>query len=139
MKLSNKLTIVDTPGFIDSSAIYNYVDYNKIRKYYPKKEIKVKTFQMWNDSSIVINDILRIENTSGKLNSFSFYMNDKLRYEKIKTKNNKLRDLPSVTYDIEEPSDIVINGLGFIRITKASKVTINIIDTKIVSIRKSMI
>ena len=139
MKLSNKLTIVDTPGFIDNNAIYNFVDYNKIRKYYPKKEIKVKTFQMWNDSSIIINDILRIENSTGKLNSFSFYMNDKLRYEKLKSKNNKLKDLPRLTYDITEPSDIVINGLGFIRITKESKITINIIDTKIVSIRKSMI
>ena len=94
---------------------------------------------MWNDSSIIINDILRIENSTGKLNSFSFYMNDKLRYEKLKSKNNKLKDLPSLTYDITEPSDIVINGLGFIRITKESKITINIIDTKIVSIRKSMI
>ena len=139
MKLSNKLTIVDTPGFIDNQAIYNFVDYNKIKKYYPKKEIKVKTFQMWNDSSIVVNDILRLENTSGKLNSFSFYMNDKLRYEKVKSKNNKLKDLPSITYEINEPSDIVINGLGFIRITKVGKVTINIIDTKIVSVRKSMI
>lgn len=139
MKLSNKLTIVDTPGFIDNNAIYNFVDYKKIKKYYPKKEIKVKTFQMWNNSSIVINDFLRIENTSGKLNSFSFYMNDKLRYEKVKTKNNKLKELNSVKYEVKEPSDIVINGLGFIRITKESNITINIIDTKMVSIRKSMI
>ena len=139
MKLSNKLAIVDTPGFIDNSAIYNFVDYNKIKKYYPKKEIKVKTFQMWNDSSIVLNDILRIENTSGKLNSFSFYMNDKLRYEKIKPKNKKLKSLAALSYDITEPTDIVINGLGFIRVTKPGKVTINVIDTKIVSIRKSMI
>ena len=139
MKLSNKLTIVDTPGFIDNNAIYNFVDYKKIIKYYPKKEIKVKTFQMWNDSSIILNDILRIENTSNKLNSFSFYMNDKLRYEKVKPKNHKLNDLPSISYDINEPTDIVINGLGFIRITKVSKIKINVIDLKIVSIRKSMI
>ena len=66
-------------------------------------------------------------------------MNNRLRYEKVKSKNNKLKDLESVVFDIKEPSDIVINGLGFIRVTKESKVTINIIDTKIVSIRKSMI
>ena len=66
-------------------------------------------------------------------------MNDKLRYEKVKIKNNKLKELPSVKYDIKDPSDIVINGLGFIRITKESSITINIIDTKIVSVRKSMI
>ena len=139
MKLNNRLTIVDTPGFIDNAAIYNFIDYKKVTKLYPKKEIKIKTFQVRSKYSVVINDILRIENTSSKLNSFSFYMSDKLRYEKIKDKNNKLRELNSVSFDINEPSDILINGLGFIRITKVGSVNINVIDTKMVSIRKSMI
>ena len=79
IKLNDKLTIVDTPGFIDERALYNFVDYNKIIKYYPKKEIKVKTFQVKPGYSVVINDIFRIENTSKKSNSLSFYMNDNLR------------------------------------------------------------
>lgn len=139
MKLNDKLTIVDTPGFVDNNAIYNFVDYNKIKKYYPRKEIKVKTFQMFNDSSVVINDFLRIENTSGKLNSFSFYLNDKLRYEKVKSKNNKLKDLDSIIYEVNGPSDIIINGLGFIRITKECTIKIYSINSKMISIRKSVI
>ena len=139
IKVSSKITIVDTPGFIDNNAIYNFIDYKKIIKLYPKKEIKVKTFQVRSNYSIVVNDILRIENTFSRLNSFSFYMNDKLRYEKIKEKNDKLRNLPSVEYDINEPTDIVINGLGFIRITKVGKIRIYCIDSKLISIRKSMI
>ena len=107
LKLDNKLTIVDTPGFIDSNAIYNFIDYNKVRKLYPKTEIKVKTFQVRSGYSVVINDILRIENTSSKLNSFSFYMNNKLRYEKLSPKNDKLRSkkpkLP--TGDNEDEND----------------------------------
>lgn len=139
IKLTQKLTIVDTPGFIDNDAIYNFIDYKKVVKLYPKKEIRVKTFQTWSNYAIVVNDILRIENIGERLNSFSFYMNDKLRYEKIKPKNKKLKSLAALSYDITEPTDIVINGLGFIRVTKPGKVTINVIDTKIVSIRKSMI
>lgn len=139
IKLDSKLTIVDTPGFIDNEAIYNFIDYNKVKKLYPKKEIKVKTFQTRSNYAVVVNDILRIENVGNKLNSFSFYMNDKLRYEKVKSKNDKLKILPSLTYDIKEPTDIVINGLGFIRITKTGSIKINILDTKLVSIRKSMI
>ena len=81
IKLNDKLTIVDTPGFIDDKAIYNFVEFNKIIKYYPKKEIKVKTFQVKPGYSVVVNDILRIENISDKSNSLSFYMNDKLRYD----------------------------------------------------------
>mgnify|MGYP004500610717 FL=1 len=139
IKLNPRLVIVDTPGFIDSNAIYNFVDYSKVVKLYPKKELKVKTFQIRNGYAIVVNDILRIENISDKSNSFSFYMNDKLRYEKVKSKNDKLTILPNVTYDIKEPSDILINGLGFIRITKPGSIKVYALDTKLVSIRKSMI
>ena len=139
IKLNNKLTIVDTPGFIDNEAIYNFVDYNKVIKLYPKKELKVKTFQVRNNYSIVVNDILRIENTYNKSNSFSFYMSDKLRYEKVKDKNDKLKILQTKEFEINEPTDILVNGVGFIRITKVGKVKIYSLDNKLISIRKSMI
>lgn len=139
IKLNNKLTIVDTPGFIDNDAIYNFVDYNKVIKLYPKKELKVKTFQVRSNYSIVINDILRIENTYNKSNSFSFYMSDKLRYEKVNSKNDKLKILQTKEFEINEPTDILINGVGFIRITKVGKIKIYSLDNKLISIRKSMI
>lgn len=139
MKVTKKLTIVDTPGFIDDDSLYNFMEYNKISKLYPKKEIKVKTFQIRKDYAIVINDILRIENLGPKMNSFSFYMNDKLRYEKIKSKNDKLTNLESLEYSVLQSTDILINGLGFIRITKPSMVKIYTINNKLISIRKSMI
>ena len=139
IKLNNKLTIVDTPGFIDSNALYNFIDYKKVSKYYPKKEIKVKTFQVRSGYAVIVNDFLRIENTGLKSNSFSFYMNDKLRYEKVKSKNEKLTTLDSVNYEIDMPSDILINGLGFVRITKLGNIKVNILDTKLLSKRKSMI
>lgn len=139
IKLNKQLTIVDTPGFIDDNAIYNFVEYNKTLKFYPKKEIKVKTFQVRNGYAIVVNDILRIENIGTKPNSFSFYMSDKLRYEKIKTKNEKLTILPNINISIEQPTDILINGLGFIRITKPGNIKIYALDSKLISYRKSMI
>ena len=138
IKLDNKITIVDTPGFIDSNAVYNFIDYNKTIKLYPKKEIRVKTFQIRSGYSIVINDILWIDNL-GKCNSFSFYMSDKLRYEKVKLKNEKLMILPSISIETNECTDVLVNGLGFIRITKPGKFKIYTLDEKMISIRKSMI
>ena len=139
IKISNKLTIVDTPGFIDDNAIYNFVDYKTVVKLYPKKEIRVKTFQVRSGYAIVVNDILRVENISDKANSFSFYMNDKLRYEKIKSKNEKLTILPSLAVEVNSPSDIVINGLGFVRVSKPGNVKVYAVDSKLVSKRSSMI
>ena len=139
IKINSKLTIVDTPGFIDENAIYNFVDYSKVVKLYPKKEIKVKTFQIRSGYSVIVNDILRIENTSSKSNSFSFYMSDKLRYEKVKNKNDKLRILQNLEYEIIEPTDILVNGVGFIRITKEGTIRIYSLDNKLINKRKSMI
>lgn len=139
IKLNKNLTIVDTPGFIDDNAIYNFVEYNKTLKFYPKKEIKVKTFQVRSGYAIVVNDILRIENIGSKMNSFSFYMNDRLRYEKVKSKNDKLKILPNSNKSIEEPTDILINGLGFVRITKPGDIRVYALDSKLVTYRKSMI
>ncbi len=139
VQLNKQLTIIDTPGFIDDNAIYNFVEYNKTLKYYPKKEIKVKTFQVRSTYSVIVNDFLRIENIFEKSNSFSFYMNDKLRYEKLSNKNNKLRNLEEMTFDINEPTDILVGGLGFVRITKIGKIKIYVLNSKMISIRKSMI
>ena len=73
------------------------------------------------------------------MNSFSFYMNDRLRYEKVKSKNDKLKILPNANKTIEEPTDILINGLGFVRITKPGDIRVYALDSKLVSYRKSMI
>ena len=69
------------------------------------------------------------------LNSIS----DKLRYEKVKDKNSKLRHLPNINYSVEEGTDIVVSGLGFIRITKEGSIKIYTLDEKMISKRKSMI
>ena len=139
IQVNDRLTVVDTPGFIDNNAIYNFVDFGKISKYYPKKEISVKTFQLRSGYAIVVNNILRIENIGSKYTSLSFYMNDKLRYEKVKAKNDKLKILPSLNEKIEGHTDIVVNGLGFIRVTKDCELRINVLDLKLISKRKSMI
>ena len=138
IKINERLTLVDTPGFIDENAIYNFTPYKKISSLYPKKEIKIKTFQMRSGYSIVINDILRIDNLSLN-NSFSFYMNDKLRYEKVKISNTKLTILQSVVIDVNGDEDIVVSGLGFIKINKPGTVKIYTLDTRMIYKRKRLI
>lgn len=139
IKIDSSLTIVDTPGFIDLAAIYNFIDYKSLIKLYPKKEIKVKTFQVRSGQSIVVNNILRIDNLGDKTNYFSFYMSDKLRYEKVKFKNNKLCDLQSVNYTITYESDILIHGLGFVKISRNGEIKVYSLDNKIISKRRSIL
>ena len=41
----------------------------------------------------------------------------------------------NITYDIDEPTDIIINGLGFIRITKAGSIRVHALDLKLIGKR----
>jgi 30S ribosome assembly GTPase len=134
------INIIDTPGYITESSIYNFLKLDDIEKIIPKKEIKVKTIQIKSGYSCIIDKILRIDYVEGGLNSFSFYMNNNLKYEKVKLeKNDKLKVLPKVNLKIEGNEDIVINGLGFIKIVKESKVVVYTLDEKMISKRKKMI
>jgi hypothetical protein len=66
-------------------------------------------------------------------------MSENLRYEKVKSKNEKLTILPNTIIEIEEPTDILINGLGFVRITKPGRIKVYALDNKLITHRKSMI
>ena len=47
--------------------------------------------------------------------------------------------MPNSNKTIEEPTDILINGLGFVRITKPGDIRVYALDSKLVTYRKSMI
>lgn len=132
------LTLIDTPGF-SYNSITNHLSNEMILKINAKKEIKVKTFQMIKGYSILVDDILRIDYNDGGLNSFNFYMNSNLNYKKIKTiKTNDLKLMPNKTFDIED-KDIVINGLGFIKVNKWANVTVYSYSEDIINVRNKMI
>ncbi len=134
------ITIIDTPGFVTKNSIYNHLNINEVLKIIPKKEIKVKTYQIKPNESVIVDNILRIDHLGDKTNSFSFYMNNNLNFERIKIKtNDKLKMLPKKTIHIKGNEDIVINGLGFIKIVKETDVVIYTLDESLISVREKMI
>ncbi len=140
IKLNNNLVVIDTPGFILKNSIYNYLNLKDIVKISPKKEIKVKTFQIKPGFSILVNNILRIDYEKGKSNSFSFYMSNNLSFQKIKINTNeRLKVLPKKNINIKGKEDIVISGLGFIKIVGEANVVVYTLDENLISVRKNMI
>lgn len=134
------LTIIDTPGFISKSSIYNFLNIKDVYKIIPKKEIKVKTYQIRKNESILIDNILRIDHLGEKTNSFSFYMNNNLPFTRMKViTNDKLKLLPKKNIHINGNEDVVINGLGFIKIVKECDIVVYSLDEKLISVRNKMI
>lgn len=131
--------LIDTPGLVDDNNLLNFVSTKDIKKISPKKEIKPKTYQLKPGSSLIINDMVRIDYLEGEKNSFTVFMSNDLDIKRVGSKNNKLKDLSSRELDIRYNHDLVINGLGFIKIVFDAKVNIYIDKDIEVFTRKSLI
>ena len=140
LKINGDLTLIDTPGFVLENSIYNYITFNEVKKITPLKELKVKTYQIKPEETIFVEGLFRIDYLSKNRNSFSFYMNSNLNYNRMKIKTrDTLKALPKKNLHINSGEDIVINGLGFIKVVKECDIVIYTLDENLISVRKSMI
>jgi hypothetical protein len=67
-------------------------------------------------------------------------MNNNLMYKRFKTKNkNYLNKYNYKEYEIDGKKDIVISGLGFIKLNKSGNIRVFIKNTNLIIIRNKMI
>ncbi len=138
--LSDYLTLVDTPGLVDHGNISNYVSTELLKKIHPKKEIKPKTYQLKKGQSLLIGDFMRIDYIEGARNSFTFYLSNDIKIKRVNLdKNMTLKNIAKRTYDIKYHEDLVVNGLGWVKIV--DKATIDVFLDKDIEVftRKSLI
>ena len=129
--------LVDTPGILENGNIINYIDKDTLKKIIPKSEIKPKIFQIKKDQSIIVDDILKIDVKED--NNIVFYMSNNLNYLRVFKDNDKLSNLEKHILNVENNTDIVINGLGFIKIKKKCNIELYTIKNVLVYTRKSLI
>ncbi len=140
VKLKDDLTIIDTPGLIDRGNITNYVDSSLIKMINPKKEIKPKTYQIRSGQCLVIGNVMRIDYLEGDKNSFTIFVSNDLKIKRYNaSKCELLKDTSKSTYDVSFHQDLVVDGLGFIKIVAPAKVDVYIDMNVNVFIRDSLI
>ena len=137
--INEKLTLVDTPGIIDNSNMINFVDKKMYKKLNSKKEIKPKTYQVSKNQSLLLDDLVRINYLEGDRNSITFYIPNEVKIHRTRFNSSNLKDLSNKCYDVKYGEDLVINGLGFIKIVAACKIEVYINKDVLVYTRKSMI
>lgn len=135
----NKLNLLDTPGLINENNIVNHLKDKEIKEISPKKTIKPKTCQLIGKGSIKIGDYIRIDYNSKEKNSIVIYTANNLKKEFISKNNNFLYDKTCNKYNIDNNKDIVILGLGFIKITKPIEIKIYIKENISPIIRDNLI
>ena len=140
IKLSDDLNLIDTPGLIDRGNIINYVDFSIMKKIIPRKEIKPKTYQIKAGQSLLINELIRIDYIEGSKNSFKFFVLNDLKIKKFNSnKNETLKNIIKRNLEVGYHQDIVINGMGFVKITDKALVDVYIDKNVEIFVRDSLI
>lgn len=135
--IDDDLTLIDTPGLLNENNIIDYVDINTMKKMVPNKEIKPKTYQIKAKQSLFIDDLVRLDIEEN--NSITFYISNLLEIDRVYKDTDKLKDLVKHEISTLDDSDVVINGLGFIKFVSASKVVIYAPKDVDVYLRKALI
>ena len=141
IEINKYLTLIDTPGLVDTGSILNYVDEKMVKKISPKKEIKPRTYQLRKNQSIIIEDFVRIDYVEGEKNSFTLFISNDLKVKRLLNlfNNDTLKDKNKETYNLKYDEDIVINGLGFIKVVNKGTVDLYIDKNVDTFTRKSLI
>ena len=140
IKVDDDLTLIDTPGFIEKDNISEYIDAKTLKKVMPHKEIRPITYQISEGTTLLIDNMLRIEYVKGEKNSFTFYLSNDIIISRINTiTNNRGKKLKSTIVDVEPLEDVIVNGLCFIKIKKKARIKIYTIEGVGVYKRKSLI
>lgn len=134
----DEYVFIDTPGFNLDNKIYENDDFEFIKKINNSKFIKPGVYQMQKNSSILIENKIRIKNL-GNDNSFIFYMSNNIELNKVYENNDRLEEYELKTYHVKDNTDIVIKGLGFINIKKACDVNIYTLNHSVIEFRKSFL
>ena len=141
IEINEHLTLIDTPGLVDIGSILNHVDETMMKKISAKKEIKPRTYQLRKNQSIIIEDLIRIDYVEGEKNSFTLFISNDLKVKRLLNifNNQELKDKNKITYNVKYDEDLVISGLGFVKIVDKGIIDIYIDKDVDTVMRKSLI
>ena len=137
VKVTDDLTLIDTPGLLDDGDIINFIDSKTLKKIIPNKEIKPITYQIKDKQIILIDELVRLDLVDK--NNMTIYMSNNLKVKRLFKDTNALKDLKKHELDVECDNDVVVQGLGFIKFTHKSKIVLYTKENVSVYVRKNLI
>lgn len=138
VKIGN-LNVIDTPGIVCEDSIINYLDLKSVKKLNSKKEIKPITFQVKGKGSLALDGMFRFDYDTD-VSSMTFYISNNLNIDKISLNNNfSMLDYNCNEYEVDNNQDLVIEDVGYIKITNKMKIKVYYKDSINVRIRNNLI
>ncbi len=112
----NNLELYDTPGILINNSIINYIDSKLLKKVNNRKEIKPRTYQVSGKGSLLLENMIRIDYEAVE-SSMTVYVSNNILLRHNSLSNNILLDGCKYEFNDVKNEDIVIEDLGFIKIT----------------------
>lgn len=150
----NGLVIYDTPGYEGNKTLLNNVDVKALKTIIPNTTIKPSVYQLYENQTISIGGLVRIDFKVDKPISVVFYLSNALSLHRGKTINadnlwekhfgDKLfpvskNVMKKQSFKLDKDNDLVINGLGWINVNEDVNIEIFIDESVDATIRKGLI
>ncbi len=120
INISDDLTIIDTPGLIVEGSVWDILDNKMLKKISSLKTINPKVYQVKSNQTFRIENFIVINCDH---NNIVFYLPNTLKIERFYQKINT-RELQENVFKVKASTDIVITGLGFIKVLKAGVICV---------------
>lgn len=136
--LDDGSNLIDTPGIIQRSNLTHYLPIRELKQVIPRREIKPIVYQLNERQSVFVDGLARFDYLKGSgKQPFVFYTSNDLQLHRTKLENadelyerqlGKMLAPPSDftkddfpplkrhQFTVEQPSDIVVSGLGWVTI-----------------------
>lgn len=134
IKINKNFTLIDSPGFILESMLYDPDDVNLIKKINTKKFIRPITYQSKKGMCINLEDKILFL-LDDEHNSLTFYISNQLNIKKqfrVPKTELKMKKIA-----LKDNNDVIIRGIGFINVKKACTITIYTKNEDVIEIRDS--
>ena len=127
IKINDELTLLDTPGILNEGNIVTHVKEEVVKKISIKEEINPRIYQIKDNTSLLINNIGRIDILNDS--NISIYISNNIEADKISFSNNdKYKELNCTKIKASPDEETVIEGLCFIKSSKDVLLNIYIED-----------
>ena len=137
IELNDNLKFIDTPGILEESSIICHLDKNDLKRVIPKKEIKPKIYQIRKDTYFKLDKFIRLGIHSK--GSIVFYFSNSLVLERLFKEPKDVKNYQKKEITVLKDHDLVITGMGFIKVKQDMKITLYISDNIHYHIRESYI
>lgn len=134
--LDEELVLVDTPGLLEEGNLINLVSGKDLKRIVPSKEIKPITYQVKQKQYFIIDKFAYIECLDAT--NITLFFSESLNIERT-FQPRDISGLKCENLFVKEKEDILILGLGFIKVSKTCHINVYTMDGVNIFVRDSLI